>query len=58
MKNVLYIQASPRAERSASITAADAFVEALRGAAPATRVTALNLFEANLRALARTIAAR
>ena len=53
MKSILYIQASPRAKRSASIAAADAFVDSLRELSPGTRVTALNLFEAKLPAFDR-----
>jgi len=48
MSRLLYIQASPRGERSTSIAVADAFVESYRKAHPADAVTRLNLFESDL----------
>lgn len=48
MANVLYIQASPRGERSKSIQVADAFVAAYKTKHPADKVETFNLFTANL----------
>lgn len=48
MTNLLYIQASPRGERSHSIAAADAFVAAYREKDPSVNVTVLNVFDADL----------
>jgi FMN-dependent NADH-azoreductase len=48
MSKLLYIQASPRGERSTSIAVADAFVDSYRRAHPADAVTRLNLFEIDL----------
>jgi FMN-dependent NADH-azoreductase len=48
MAKVLYIQASPRGERSSSLKVADAFVEAYKTKHPADKVETLNLFTANL----------
>ena len=48
MSKVLYIQASPRGERSKSIAVADAFVKAHGRANPADEVETLNLFETQL----------
>jgi FMN-dependent NADH-azoreductase len=48
MAKVLYVQASPRAERSKSIQVADAFVKAYAAKHPSDKVETLNLFTANL----------
>lgn len=48
MSTVLYIQASPRGERSHSMAAAEAFVAAYRDANPGDRVVTINLFEKEL----------
>ncbi|WBF68694.1 NAD(P)H-dependent oxidoreductase [Desulfovibrio subterraneus] len=48
MSNILYIQASPRKERSHSIAAADAFIAAYKEKDPTAQVTVLNLFETKL----------
>ena len=48
MSILLYIQASPRKERSKSIKVADAFVAAYRQANPDDEVVTLNLFEVDL----------
>jgi FMN-dependent NADH-azoreductase len=48
MAKVLYIQASPRGERSSSLKVADAFVGAYKAKHPADKVETLNLFTANL----------
>jgi FMN-dependent NADH-azoreductase len=48
MSKVLYIEASPRGERSKSITVATAFLDAYRKAHPGDEVVTLNLAEANL----------
>jgi FMN-dependent NADH-azoreductase len=48
MNRILYIQASPRKERSKSIQAADAFVESYLNSHPTDTVEKLNLFEADL----------
>jgi FMN-dependent NADH-azoreductase len=47
MAMLLYIKASPR-DRSHSVAAADAFVEAYRGRHPDDRVTTLDLFRVDL----------
>ena len=44
MTNVLYIKASPRADRSHSTTVADAFVDAYHQAHPDDHVTTLDVF--------------
>ncbi len=48
MAKLLYIQASPRGERSKSIQVADAFAAGYLQAHPQDKVERLNLFEANL----------
>ena len=48
MSKLLYIQASPRGERSHSLAAADAFVESYRAANPADDVVTINLFNKDL----------
>jgi len=48
MKSLLYIQASPRRDRSRSITVADRFVQACRDRQKGLEVIRLNLFEADL----------
>jgi FMN-dependent NADH-azoreductase len=48
MSKLLYIQASPRGERSFSTAAADAFVAAYREANPGDEVVTLNLFDTDL----------
>jgi FMN-dependent NADH-azoreductase len=48
MSKLLYIQASPRGERSHSLAAADAFIESYRQAHPADEVVTINLFERRL----------
>ena len=48
MRRLLYIQSSPRGERSVSTAVADAFVSAYRNAHPADEIKALNLFRADL----------
>ncbi len=48
MAKVLYIQASPRGQRSSSIQVADAFVQAYKAKNPADKIETLNLFTANL----------
>ncbi|UZP68990.1 NAD(P)H-dependent oxidoreductase [Desulfovibrio mangrovi] len=48
MTKLLYIQASPRKERSHAIAAADAFVAAYREKDPAVEVTVLNVFDEQL----------
>jgi FMN-dependent NADH-azoreductase len=48
MSKVLYIQASPRAERSYSVKAADAFVEAYRNSHPQDEVHTVNLFDKDI----------
>ncbi len=47
-KSLLYIQASPRGERSFAVRAADAFVKAYRQAHTNDSVTTINLFEKDL----------
>ncbi|MBW2059515.1 MAG: NAD(P)H-dependent oxidoreductase [Deltaproteobacteria bacterium] len=48
MNRVLYIQASPRIDRSHSISVADAFIRAYREANPKDEVTTVNLFQKEL----------
>jgi FMN-dependent NADH-azoreductase len=48
MSKLLYIKASPMRERSNSIAAADAFVEAYKNSHPKDQVKVLDLFSANL----------
>ena len=48
MSNLLYLKASPREERSHSIKAADAFVEAYQKHHANDTITTLNLFEMDL----------
>lgn len=48
MTKVLYIQGSPRKERSHAVAAADAFVAAYKEKDPAAQVTVLNVFDADL----------
>lgn len=48
MSRLLYIQSSPRGDRSVSIAVADAFVSAYRKARPADEVTVMNLFKKEL----------
>ena len=48
MSKLLYIQTSPRGERSKSNTVADAFVKAYRQANPKDSIETLNVFTANL----------
>ena len=48
MSTLLYIQSSPRKERSKSNAAADAFVKAYLKAHPGDKVSTLNLFEVDL----------
>jgi len=48
MSKLLYIQASPRIERSYSIAVADAFVSAYRQRNPKDEVIAMNLFKKDL----------
>lgn len=48
MKNLLYIQASPRQQRSKSITVADTFINAYRNNNPEDKIDTLNLFQDNI----------
>ena len=48
MAKVLYVQASPRVERSYSIAAAGAFVQAYRSSNPNDEIVTINLFDKNL----------
>jgi len=48
MRKLLYIQASPRIERSYSIAVADAFVSAYKQANPKDEILTLNLFKKDL----------
>lgn len=48
MAKVLYIKASPRAERSHSIAVANAFIEAYKAKNPSDEVVELNLFTEHL----------
>jgi len=48
MSNVLYLQASPRIERSHSIAVADAFIEAYRQKNPQDKIRTVNLFSMDM----------
>jgi len=48
MSTLLYLQASPRTERSYSIRTANAFVETYQKTHPADQIVTKNLFETNL----------
>jgi FMN-dependent NADH-azoreductase len=48
MSKILYIQASPRGQRSKSITVADAFVESYKQKHPDDEIVTLNLSDASL----------
>lgn len=48
MSSLLYIKASPRADRSFSVAAADAFVESYKQANPGDSITAIDLFKRSL----------
>lgn len=48
MSKLLYIQASPRGERSHSLAAADAFIASYKTANPGDEVVTINLFEKDL----------
>ena len=48
MSRLLYIQASPRGERSHSVAVANAFVESYRGVHPDDEIKRLNVFEMEL----------
>jgi FMN-dependent NADH-azoreductase len=48
MSHLLYVQASPRGERSYAIQAADAFIQAYREANAGDSVSTINLFEKDL----------
>jgi FMN-dependent NADH-azoreductase len=48
MCSVLYIQASPRIERSYSIAAANTFIESYRETHPKDEITTINLFRKDL----------
>jgi FMN-dependent NADH-azoreductase len=48
MSTILYIQASPRIERSYSIAAADAFIESYRAAHSDDKIITMNLFHKDL----------
>lgn len=48
MAKLLYIQASPRGERSKSVAVADAFADSYRTSHPDDEVDTLNVFEAEL----------
>lgn len=48
MGRLLYIQASPRIERSHSIAVANAFVESYKQARPEDEIATMNLFETSL----------
>jgi FMN-dependent NADH-azoreductase len=48
MSKVLHIESSPRGDRSASITVAQAFIEAYKAAHPGDTVETLDLWEAGL----------
>jgi len=48
MSKILYIQASPRGERSKSIAVADAFILTYQEKNPSDKVEVLNVFEENL----------
>jgi FMN-dependent NADH-azoreductase len=48
MRTLLYIQASPRAQRSHSIVVADAFIEACKLKHPDDEIVTLNVFDASI----------
>jgi FMN-dependent NADH-azoreductase len=48
MSKILYVQASPRGERSKSIATANAFIQAYREKNPSDEIDILNIFEENL----------
>ena len=48
MSRLLYIQASPRVQRSHSIAVADAFIEAYERAHPDDKIVTLNLFDSSI----------
>jgi len=48
MSNLLYIQASPRGQRSHCITVADAFIEAYKQKHPDDKIVTLNVFDASI----------
>lgn len=48
MSRLLYIQSSPRGERSHSIAVADAFIQAYRQKHPDDEIVTLNVFDASL----------
>lgn len=48
MSKLLYIQSSPRGQRSYSIRAADAFVEAYKKNNPSDEIVTLNIFEEDI----------
>jgi FMN-dependent NADH-azoreductase len=48
MSTLLYIQASPRGQRSYSIRAADAFVEAYKKNNPSDEIVTLNIFDEDI----------
>ncbi|MHC4186672.1 MAG: FMN-dependent NADH-azoreductase [Planctomycetota bacterium] len=48
MSRLLYIQASPRGERSKSISTANAFIKAYKEKNPSTEIDVLNIFEETL----------
>jgi FMN-dependent NADH-azoreductase len=48
MSTLLYIQASPRAQRSHSIVVADAFIEAYKLKHPDDEIVTLNVFDASI----------
>jgi len=48
MSRLLYLQASPRGERSTSIAVADAFVNAYRKAHPSDEINVMNLYQKEL----------
>ena len=50
MSKILYIQASPRGQRSKSITVAEEFIKAYQQAHPADEIERLNVFETQLMA--------
>jgi FMN-dependent NADH-azoreductase len=51
MGRVLYIQASPRGERSKSIATANAFIQAYTEKNPSDEIDTLNIFEESLHQL-------
>ena len=48
MSTLLYIQCSPRGQRSKSITVADAFVETYKQKHPDDKIVTLNIFKEKL----------